>query len=117
MKRLLLPALLVFAAAPSIGAPPAAEISGQYVEARTCDVFTGACFANADTGLTGKNAVLAWKVENGAVGGTRLDGLGVVAVVAARETLGLKQAAPAKAVVIVDERATPAQRAALVAFA
>src|SRR5438876_942593 len=53
MKRLLLPALFVFAAAPTTGAPPAAEIRGQYVEARTCDVFTGACFANADTGLTG----------------------------------------------------------------
>jgi hypothetical protein len=79
-------------------------------------VFTGACFANADTGLTGKNAVLAWKVESGAVNGTRLDGLGVVAVVAARETLGQKQSAPGKAVLIVDAAATPAQQAALVAF-
>ena len=112
MKRLfLLPALLLAAAPAS-----AAEIRGQYVEARTCDVFTGACFANADTGLTGKNAVLAWKVESGAVGQTRIDGLAVVAVVAARETLGLKQLAPGKAVLIVDEKATPEQRAALVAF-
>src|SRR5437764_8610969 len=116
MKRLLLlPALLVFAA-PTTGTPTAAEIRGQYVEARTCDVFTGACFANADTGLTGKNAVLAWKVTSGTVSGTRLDGLGVVAVVAARETLGLKQSAPGKAIVIVDEKATADQRAALVAF-
>jgi Protein of unknown function (DUF1326) len=107
---LVLPALLTAAAA------PADCVRGQYVEARTCDVFTGACFANADTGLTGKNAVLAWKVESGAAGATRLDGLGVVAVVAARETLGLKQSAPGKAVLIVDAKATPAQRAALVAF-
>jgi hypothetical protein len=92
--------------------PPAA-VHGQYVEARTCDVFTGSCFANADTGLTGKNAVMAWKVESGAVGGTRIDGLGVVAVVSARDTLGLKQSAPGKVVVIVDDRATPAQRAAI----
>ena len=30
--------------------PPsqAPNITGQYVEARTCDVYTGACFANAD---------------------------------------------------------------------
>src|SRR5437763_3508118 len=93
-----------------------ATVRGQYVEARTCDVFTGACFANADTGLTGKNAVLAWKVESGAFGGARLDGLGVVAVVAARDTLGQRQSAPGKAILIVDEVATPAQRAALVAF-
>lgn len=91
-------------------------VRGQYVEARTCDVFTGSCFANADTGLTGKNAVMAWKVEAGTVGGVKLDGLGVLAVVAAPETLGLKQSAPAKAVVIVDQKATPEQRAALVKF-
>src|SRR3954471_2795426 len=108
MYACLLPAVLAVTS-------PAADVRGQYVEARTCDVYTGACFANADTGLTGKNAVLAWKIETGAVGTTRVDGLGVVAVVAARETLGLKQSAPGKALVIVDEKATPEQRQALVA--
>src|SRR3954467_1216572 len=88
---------------------PAPTVRGQYVEARTCDVFTGECFANADTGLAGKHAVLAWKVESGTVGGTRIDGLGVVAVVAAAETLGKKQAAPGRALVLVDEKATTAQ--------
>ena len=108
MHCLLLPALLAPVAVPS------PDIRGHYVEARTCDVFTGSCFANADTGLTGKNAVLAWKVESGCFGGSQLDGLGVVAVVAARETLGLKQSAPGKAILIVDDRATTAQRDALV---
>src|SRR5947199_2944852 len=113
MKHLLLlPARFVFVTAPTTGAP-AVDIRGQYVEARTCDVFTGACFANADTGPTGKNAVLAWKVQSGAIGGTRLDGLGVVAVLAARETLGLKQTAPGKAILIVDKNASETQRAAL----
>src|SRR5205823_14418812 len=118
MTRLfLLPALLTVVAAPiGVSAPAGSAVRGQYVEARTCDVFTGACFANADTGLTGKNAVLGWKIESGAVGTTRLDGLGVVAVVASRETLGLTQSLPGKAVVIVDESASPAQRAALVEF-
>ncbi len=111
MNCLLLPALLAPVAA------PVPEVRGQYVEARTCDVFTGSCFANADTGLTGKNAVLAWKVDAGAVAGQKLDGLAVVAVVAAPDTLGLKQSAPGKAILIVDERATKAQRAALVALA
>jgi hypothetical protein len=94
-----------------------APVRGHYVEARTCDVYTGSCFANADTGLTGKNAVLAWKVESGTVAGTKLDGLGVVAVVAASDTLGLKQSAPARAILLVDDRATTAQRDALVKFA
>jgi hypothetical protein len=71
-------------------ASSANSVRGQYVEARTCDVFTGSCFANADTGLTGKHAVLAWKIDTGTIAGIKLDGLGVVAVVAASETLGLK---------------------------
>src|SRR5262249_28676360 len=119
MTRLfLLPALLAVAAAPVAVTTPgaAAGIRGQYVEARTCDVFTGACFANADTGLTGKNAVLGWKVESGTVGTTKLDGLAVVAVVAARDTLGPQESVPGKAVIIVDESASPDQRAALIGF-
>jgi hypothetical protein len=39
------------------------SVRGQYVEARTCDVFAGSCFANADTGLTGKNGVLGFIME------------------------------------------------------
>jgi hypothetical protein len=107
---LLLPILLTLNAS-------APTIHGQYVEARTCDVYTGSCFANADTGIVGKNAVLAWKIESGTVKGTKLDGLGVVAVIAARDTLGLKQSAPGRGIIIVDEKATTVQRDALAAFA
>jgi hypothetical protein len=109
MTALLLSALLV--------ADSSAGLRGQYVEARTCDVFTGSCFANADTGLTGKNAVLAWKIDSGAAGGVRLDGLGVVVVVSATDTLGLKQSGPGRSMILVDDRATTGQRDALVAFA
>ena len=92
-------------------------VTGQYIEARTCEVFTGPCFANADTSLTGKHAVLGWKVDKGSLDNVQLDGLGVVAVVAASDTLGLKQTAPAKAVLIVDAKATAAQREALIRLA
>jgi hypothetical protein len=105
----LIPALLAFG-------NPAPSVHGQYVEARTCDVFAGSCFSNADTGLTGKNAVLAWKIEAGVVDGVKVDGLGVAAAVVARETLGLKQCAPGRALIIVDAAATSAQRDALVSF-
>lgn len=95
----------------------AAGLSGQYIEARTCDVWTGPCFANADMSLDGKHAVLAWKVDKGALDNVRLDGLTVVAVVSASDTLGLEQTGPAKSVLIVDERANAAQRAALIRLA
>jgi hypothetical protein len=98
-------------------APPAPSIAGQYVEARTCDVWTGPCFANAEMNISGKHAVMGWKVDRGVHGGVRLDGLSIVAVVAASDTLGLTQTAPSKAILIVDGNATPAQREALVSLA
>src|SRR5436190_1410840 len=91
----------------------AAGITGQYVEARTCDVWTAPCFANADVNLTGKHAVLAWKVDKGQFADVNLDGLSVVAVVAASDTLGLEQTGPAKAILIVDAKANASQRVAL----
>jgi len=95
----------------------AAGITGQYIEARTCDVWTGPCFANAEMNLGGKHAVLGWKIEKGTVNDVKLDGLGIVAVVAASDTLGLQQTGKARAVLIVDQRANTAQRAALVQLA
>jgi hypothetical protein len=91
----------------------AGEITGQYVEARTCDIYTGPCFANADTGLTGRHAVMAWKIDKGSLGDVKLDGLTVVAVIAAGDTLGTRQIRAGKAIVFVDEKATAAQKEAL----
>jgi len=104
---------LVILAAPA----GAAELTGKYVEARTCDVYTAPCFANAEMNLTGKHAVMGWRVDQGAVDGVKLDGLSVVAVVAASDTLGLKQTGPAQSIIIVDAKATSAQRDALVQLA
>ncbi len=95
----------------------AAGITGQYIEARTCDVWTGPCFANAEMNIGGKHAVMGWKIDKGSLGNVRLDGLSVVAIVATSDTLGLEQTGPAKAVLIVDEKASAAQREALVRLA
>jgi hypothetical protein len=97
----------------------AAEIQGDYLETRSADVWTGPCFANGETGLVGREAIMAWRVEKGTWQGVSLDGLSVVGVVKASATLGDPFASPypAKAVMIVDDKATTDQRAALVAFA
>lgn len=117
MKRLM--SLLLVAGVAFAGGIPSNSIYGEYVEARTADVFTGPCFANAEAGLIGDLAVFGWKVNKGAWHGTSLDGLGVVAAVKAASTLGdvYKSAYPVSAVLIVDERATPEQRLALQSFA
>ncbi len=98
---------------------PAHNIYGNYVEARTADVYTGPCFANSEVGLVGNLAVFGWKVTKGSWQGTDLDGLSVVGVVRAHHTLGdvYESAYPVKAVIIVDSRANTEQRLALQSFA
>jgi hypothetical protein len=99
------------------GNASADALKGQYVEARTCDIWTGPCYANADHNFTGKNAVVGWKIESGSFDKVKLDGLGVVAVIAAADTLGTTETPRAKAVLIVDKRATAEQKAALIKLA
>ena len=44
---------------------PSRSIYGDYVEARTADVYTGPCVANAEVGLVGNLAVFGWKINRG----------------------------------------------------
>jgi Protein of unknown function (DUF1326) len=99
--------------------PSQAVIKGDYVEVRSADVFTGPCFANSQVGLEGNQAILAWRVKQGEWNGVSLNGLGVVAVVKAQATLGdpYHNPYPAESILIVDQRATTAQRKALEEFA
>jgi hypothetical protein len=98
---------------------PATEIAGDYLEARTADIYTGPCFANSEVNLAGKEAVLAWHVEQGSWQGVALAGLSVVAALRSTDTLGdpFARALPTHAVLLVDQRATLAQHDALVNFA
>src|SRR5512140_1249840 len=114
MKKLLLLGAMVLLALPLV-----AQIQGDYIETRSTDVFTGQCYANGEMGLTGNEAILGWRVRQGAWNGVTLDGLSIAAAVRAKATLGdpYENPYPAKAVLIVDDQATPQQRAALVAFA
>ena len=119
MRRLLMfmAASAMALAVSSVG--NAQQIAGDYLETRSADVWTGPCFANAEVGLAGDQAILAWRVQKGDWNGECLDGLGIVAVVKAHATLGDPTANPypAKSVLIVDERASADQRSALISFA
>jgi hypothetical protein len=101
----------------TLSAKPA-TITGTYVEARTAEVFAGACIMNGEAATTGREALLAWKVDRGQVNGVSLDGLAVVAAIAADANLGIHEiggeATTARAALFLDSRATPAQRKALV---
>ena len=104
----------------SASASAADSIRGQCLETRTCQVYTGPCFANAEVGLTGKNAIMAWSIREGKQNGVSLNGLKVVVVVNSQTTLGFQGVADAKnlkSVILVDSKANKGQRNALIAFA
>src|SRR2546426_7046864 len=108
--------LAVAGAMPVLAATQSAPtILGDYLEVRSCDVFTGPCFANAEMGLTGKEGILVWSVREGNWKGTALGGLSVIAVVRTDGTLGDLRYNPRRgqAVVIVDAKANSQQREAL----
>src|SRR4029077_4318643 len=119
-RAIVVTALVGLTAAPLL-AGGKATVSGEYVEARTAEVFTGGCIMGSEAETMGKEAVLAWRVDRGSFNGVSIDGLAVVAAVAGDRNLGIQEVGGGKAVtrstLFVDQRANPAQRLALVAMA
>jgi hypothetical protein len=111
--------LLALAPSTSFSGNTVPTISGDYLEVRSCDVYTGSCFANAEMNLAGKEGMLFWSVRQGAWNGIKLDGLGVMAVVRSDSTLGDLRYQPqsGRTVLIVDAKADAKQRQALAEFA
>src|SRR5689334_17542767 len=102
------------------GAWAAEPITGTYLESRTCQVYTGPCFANAETALAGREALMAWNIESGKHNNVDLAGLSVVVAVRGNDTLayqGVDDPKELKAAIIVDAKASATQKEALVAFA
>lgn len=95
--------------------PTRPTVKGHYLEARSCDVYTGPCFANGEVGQAGREAILTWSVREGAWNGVALDGLTVIAVVKAAYTLGdpYHNPYPAQSLLILDARAGEKQKEAL----
>src|SRR5438876_1124141 len=95
------------------------EIPGGYLEVRSCDVYTGPCFANGEMGLSGKEAVMVWAVREGSWKGVALNGLNVIAVVKTDGTMGDLHYQPRSgpAVLITDAAANTTQKEALTDFA
>lgn len=120
MKKIALSLALSGVTLATVAAKPP-SVTGTYVEARTAEVFAGACIVNGEAATTGREALLAWKVDHGQVNGVPLDGLALVAALASDTNLGIHEiggeSTPARAALYVDSRANAAQRKALVAMA
>jgi hypothetical protein len=120
MKKIALSALFLTAALTGLSAAPA-TLTGTYVEARTSEIFAGACVINGEAATAGREALLAWKVDSGRFNGVSLDGLAVVAAVVGDANLSVQEiggdVANTRAALFVDARATEPQRRALIAMA
>src|SRR5262245_23111817 len=106
-------------AAVAVPAAAADSVTGTYLESRTCQVYTGPCFANAETALGGREAMMAWNIESGKQDNVDLAGLSVVMVVRGNDTLGyqgVEDPKELKSAILVDSKATSEQQAALVSF-
>ena len=94
------------------------SVKGTYVEARTAEVFVGGCLMGSEAETSGRQAVLAWKIDRGNINGVSVDGLSIVAAVVGDKNLGIHELGGAKpnskSTLIVDARATDVQRDALV---
>jgi hypothetical protein len=92
-------------------AHPAGTIFGDYVEARSCSVFAGACHYNGELIIAGHEAVMAWSIASGRWHGVDLTGVKIAAALAADANLGDEHAAR-KSQIAIDTAATDAQAAA-----
>lgn len=117
MKHGLMLAILILSGSALSADGDRFAIRGEYVEARTCAVWTGSCFANGEVNLMGKNAVVGWSVTEGSWDGVKLDGLKIAAVLNAEGTLHTKYEGKVTSVVYVDKKATCEQRKALTSMA
>jgi hypothetical protein len=122
MLKVLCAAAVVSAVSASVSLAagiPSRTIHGNYIEARTADVYTGYCFANGEAEQVGREAVFGWRIQDGDWHGVNLAGLSVVGVVRAEHTLGnlAEPVNPTRAVLIVDKHANAEQRLALQSFA
>jgi hypothetical protein len=126
MRNAIMIAVLVVTGATGVRAAspeadPGARLTGEYVEARTAEVFAGGCIMNSEAETMGRQAIMAWRITSGSFDGVALDGLLVAAAVAGDRNLGMREMGgeeptTVKAIITVDARATAAQRDALVRF-
>ncbi len=109
------PALLATLALLFTASLSRAEVTGDYVEARTASVFAGACHFNGELVTTGRDAVVAWSIKAGEFDKIDLAGVRAIAVVSSDANLS-EEKAVRKSELIIDSAATQKQADALVAM-
>jgi len=114
-KGLLILAAIIIAVGAQAFSSQAENVSlrGDYVEVRTASVFAGACHYNGEVVTTGRDAMMAWKVNSGKWQGIDLSGVRVLAVVSADANLAENNAGR-QSEIIIDSQASRQQALAMV---
>lgn len=115
MSRIARNVAVVLIGSLALAADLAAGVKGEFLEAHTRNLWASAASCSACE-TTSHQAVLAWKVTQGAVGDASLDGMVIVAIVFADRPLSDQQA-KTRVHLLVDSRANAAQQEALVQLA
>jgi hypothetical protein len=95
---------LLFAVSGTAQNAPA--ISGDYVEARSGEVYTCGCLFSSEMVTAGRDAILVWRINSGSFQGTPLAGIKIAAVVESMTNLGIEEA-PRRSVLYIDVPAGP----------
>ena len=90
MSHTFLTAVLLTIGAAGLTAGPGTRITGEYVEARTAEVFAGGFIMNSEAETMGRQAIMAWRITSGSFDGVPLDGLTVAAAIAGDRNLGMR---------------------------
>ena len=98
-----------------LAADEAPVVSGDYVEARSNEVYTCGCLYSGQMTTAGREAILAWRITRGVYEGTPLAGLKVAAVVVGDTSLSAYDG-PRRTALYLDESASDAQVRAIVAL-
>lgn len=111
---ILVSVLLAFAA--STFAQSTKPVSGEYVEARSAEVYTCACLFSGQAETAGKEAILVWNVQEGDFAGASLAGMKMAAVIVGEAHLDHYARKARSSSVYLDEAGSPVQRDAALAF-
>jgi hypothetical protein len=90
----------------------AAQVQGDYIEARSASVYAGPCHYSNEAVTDGRTATVAWRFTDGSWNGVNLKGLSAVAVINAKANLA-EDTKSRRSVLYLDARATPQQVGAL----
>jgi len=115
MKTLATAILVSLACALPLAAGDAPAVTGDYVEARSNEVYTCGCLYSGQMTTAGREAILAWRITSGVYQGTSLAGVKVAAVIVGDANLGA-YAAPRRTALYLDDSASDAQLQAIVAL-